>query len=172
VTRIGSIGVVALVLATVSCTSPQQPGLPPRQPTSDTSSTAVAPDAAIRAAYDEYWRVEHTVLQLPESQWPATIGKVAAEPQLSRVVDGLRSLRSQSITLYGSVTSRVSSVDIAGSRATLRDCQDASKAGQADATSGKPKTVGVARSPIEATLERGTDGSWRVTGVTYPGGTC
>jgi hypothetical protein len=172
VTRIGSIGVVVLALATASCTSPQQPGLPPRQPTSDTKSTAAAPEAAVRTAYDEYWRVEHTVMQLPESEWSATVGRVAAEPQLSRVVEGLRSLRSQSVTLYGSVTSRVSSVDITGSRATLRDCQDASKAGQADSASGKPKTVGVVRSPIEATLERGSDGSWRVTGVAYPGGTC
>jgi hypothetical protein len=97
---------------------------------------------------------------------------VAAEPQLSRIVEGLRSLRGRSVTLYGSVTSRVSSVDITGSRATLRDCQDASKAGQADAATGKPKTVGVARSPIQATLERGTDGAWRVTGVSYPGGSC
>nr|WP_157528217.1 hypothetical protein [Kibdelosporangium sp. MJ126-NF4]CEL17631.1 hypothetical protein [Kibdelosporangium sp. MJ126-NF4]CTQ91141.1 hypothetical protein [Kibdelosporangium sp. MJ126-NF4] len=171
-TRAGSISVLVAVLAAAGCTTPAQPGLPTRQPTTDTSSTTANPKTAVEAAYDEYWKVEHMIMQLPESEWRAAMGKVSADPQLGRVVDGLRSLRSQSLTLYGSVTSRVSSVDIAGDRATLRDCQDASKAGQADAATGKAKTVGVLRSPVEATLDRGNDGSWRVTSLSYPGGTC
>lgn len=59
-----------------------------------------------------------------------------------------------------------------GARAVVTDCQDASHSGQADATSGEPRTVGVARNLTAGTLERGPDGTWRVTRIDYPGGGC
>jgi hypothetical protein len=161
------MAVLAVMLTVGACTAQEGSKVPLRS-----TSTQPGPEAAVEASYKEYWRVEHVTMQLPESEWPSAIGKVAAGAQVDRVVEGFRSLRAQALTLYGSVTPRVSHVDVAGDQATVQDCQDASNAGQADATIGKPKNVGVPRNPITATLTRGSDGQWRVTGVSYPGGTC
>jgi len=57
-------------------------------------------------------------------------------------------------------------------RATVTDCQDASHAGQADARTGKPRSVGVARTWVDATLVLGGDGVWRVSEINYPGSRC
>lgn len=160
--------VVGVTLLTCACTSHENPSLPPRP----TTQTSTEPQSAVDAAYQQYWQVEHVTMQLPESEWPAAIDKVAAGAQADRVLEGFRSLRAQSLTLYGAVTAHVSHIDITGDQATVQDCQDASHAGQADVATGKPKTVGVPRSPVSATLMRGADGQWRVTGVSYPGGTC
>jgi len=54
----------------------------------------------------------------------------------------------------------------------VRDCQDASHSGQADAATGRARTVGVAHNPVEADLVRGADGHWRVSRISYPGGSC
>lgn len=160
-----------LLVVSSACTAHESPGLPPRS-TPSATDTRTGPQAAVEAAYKEYWRVEQVVMQLPESEWSAHIHEVAAGAQADRVLDGLRSLREQSLTVYGSMMPRVSRVDVSGDQATVQDCQDSSHGGQADAATGKPKTVGVPRSPVTATLMRGADGRWRVTGVSYPEGTC
>jgi hypothetical protein len=71
--------------------------------------------------------------------------------------------------LWGKPVVYVQDVKVSGNKATVRDCQDGTKAGQADARTHQliPGTKGEPRVPIEAILVRGTDGRWRLTSVYY-----
>ncbi|GAA2779271.1 hypothetical protein [Crossiella cryophila] len=145
---------------------------PPQTSSASPPSTSSDPSSSIRSAYQEFWQVAGTIDKQPESEWQSRMSTVAADPQLRRTVQGLGLLREQAVVLYGSTTARITSVELDGDRATVQDCQDGSKAGQADAKTGKPKTVGVERNPVTATMQRGTDGRWRVSDVVFGGGAC
>lgn len=123
-------------------------------------------------AYVRFWDVSLPVDQLPPDQWRPVLAQVAAEPMLTQLVTGTDWQQEHNLRLYGRVQARVRDVHLDGSQATVRDCQDASKTGQADRTAGSAKTVGVARNPVDATLVRGTDGIWRVSRIRYPQGSC
>lgn len=129
--------------------------------------------SAVESAYREYWRASETLDRLPERQWPSVLGRVAVDPQLGLVLANARTQKRNGVTVYGHVVPRPTVGPIAGARrARVVDCQDASKSGQADARTGRPRTVGVARNPVEAVLIRGADDRWRVSTVTYRRGTC
>ena len=123
-------------------------------------------------AYREYWVVSRTFdRQYPQRRWREVLGRVAADPQLSIVLSAARIQRRNGIALYGAVIPHPTVQPVNGSTtATVRDCQDASHAGQAQ--NGKPRSVGVAGNPVVGTLTRGPDGLWRVSRVHYPGGRC
>ncbi|MCK2243699.1 MULTISPECIES: hypothetical protein [unclassified Crossiella] len=163
-------------LVLVSACTPKNSAVPQPKPSQTSSasppSTSTDPSSSIRSAYQEFWQVAAAIDKQPESEWQTRMSAVAADPQLRRTVQGLGLLREQSVVLYGSTTARITNVELAGDRATVQDCQDGSKAGQADAKTGKPKTVGVARNPVTATMQRGTDGRWRVSDVVFGGGAC
>jgi hypothetical protein len=139
-----------------------------------TSSPAPATDEreAVETAYRRFWAVSWDVDKQPAARWRAVLATVAADPELTRLYAGTKAQQQAGIRLYGQVRARPTVRRVAGSRATVADCQDASQAGQADARTGKPKTVGVARSPVEAAMLRGADGVWRVSDVRYTGGSC
>ncbi|MFD8497749.1 hypothetical protein [Amycolatopsis sp. NPDC059657] len=166
----------AVVAGLVGCSgSPAQKPEPGTANTSvpplPTSSVATDDRLAVETAYREFWNRLDRVPTLDESQWRSTLTEVAADPQLTITLDALGQQKRSGITGYGTETARILSVDVSGQSATVKDCQDASQSGQADAKTGKPKTVGVPRNPIAASLIR-TDGGWKVSQITYPGGTC
>jgi hypothetical protein len=128
---------------------------------------------AVETAYRDFLVIDVSFVRLPESKWRSELGRVATDPQLSFAIAVSRQQRRNGITLYGRTFPRAPKVTIKGSRqATLRDCADFSHTGQADARTGRPKTVGVARTPLAVTLLKGSDERWRVSRVDFPGGTC
>ncbi len=101
------------------------------------------------------------------------LGQAAVDPALSRAVAAAEVHQREGITLYGLVVPHPTAITFSGAnRASLTDCQDAHAAGQADARTGRHKTVGVARSPVQATAVRSGDGAWRISEATYTGGKC
>lgn len=168
-------GWVAVLLCGASCSSTPS-GVPPLSNTSVPTSAATSAHRPERDivmdAYTQFWPRLHEAAGAPESRWAELMRDVATDPQLSRTLGALREQRAQARTLYGVEVARVTNVDVSGERATVKDCQDASQAGQADANTGDRKTVGVARNPVSAALVRGPDGKWRVSEISYPGGTC
>jgi hypothetical protein len=101
------------------------------------------------------------------------LGRVAVDPQLSLVLANTKTQKRIGIRIYGHVIPHPTVAPVNGANtATVRDCQDASKSGQLDAKTGKPRTVGVARNPVAAVLRRGPGGQWRVASISYPTGTC
>jgi hypothetical protein len=115
-----------------------------------------------------------TFQQQPESQWREVLGRVAVDPQLSFAIAATKQQRRNGITVYGQAIPRAPKVTFGSgnARATVRDCADFSRTGQADARTKKPRTVGVARTPLTTVLVKGADGRWRVSQVTFLGGSC
>lgn len=138
------------------------------------SQTAAAADpAAVESTYRQFLAVAVSFVRLPESRWRTELGRVAVDPQLSYAIAVSRMQRRNGITLYGQTKARAPRVSFSGrQKATIRDCADFSHTGQADARTGRPRTVGVARTPLVVTLLRGGDGRWRVSKVEFPGGRC
>lgn len=138
------------------------------------STDPVSDQAAAGAAYRAFWPLLATFDQrYPEPQWKAVLGRVAVDPQLSQAIAVARQQRRTGVRLYGQPRPRVPRVTLSGAnKASVSDCADFSHYGQADVRTGKPRTVGVARNPVKATLLEGQDGMWRVAEVSYPGGTC
>ena len=136
-------------------------------------TTASADPVAVETAYRQFLAVAVSFVRSPESQWRTTLGRVAVDPQLSYAIAVSRMQRRNGITLYGQTSPRAPKVSFTGTqKATVRDCADFSHTGQADARTGRPRTVGVARTPLLVTLLRGGDGRWRVSQVEFPGGRC
>lgn len=174
-----SLAVVASAAAcSSSTTAPAGRSTSPGGPTLPTTTTKPAPTTssdlpAAERAYREFLDVDVSFARLPESRWQSELGRVATDPQLSFAIAVSRQQRRNGITLYGRTVPRSPKVTLAGSRkATLRDCADFSHTGQADANTGSPKTVGVARTPLEVTLVKGSDKQWRVSAVEFLGGKC
>jgi hypothetical protein len=150
-------------------------GIGPAEPTT-TSPSRTSAEADVRStitqAYVNFWAVGNKAIHDDPATWRTELTVVAADPQLSLMLDNLNRLHSQSKTVYGATQERVTRIDVDGAKATVSDCQDASGTGQADAVTGQRKTVGVPRSPVSGRLERGPDGKWRVAEISYPGGEC
>ncbi len=130
--------------------------------------------AAVEAAYREFWAVGQTFdRDYPPGRWRQVLARVATDPILSRALSGARLQREHGVVLYGEVILRLRVVSVLpGGAARVADCQDTSRTGQADAKTGKRRTVGVPRTPVSASLVRGADGRWRVSDVKYIGGGC
>jgi len=114
------------------------------------------------------WRLDAQ----PETRWRQVLSAVAADPELTRVLEGTRAQKRSGVTRYGQVVARPAVVAVTGATARVRDCQGADRSGQADARTGRRITVGVARNPLNGYLARGSDGRWRVSDIRYPGGRC
>lgn len=142
-------------------------------PTESQTATPVSDRDAIEAAYTRFTSLSSDLdRQYPQEQWRQVFGEVATDPALTTVLANITAQREGGVTTYGELIPHVSDVSIDGDQATLRDCQDGSHAGQADAATGERRTVGVEHAPVVAELVRGEDGMWRVSHVEYIGGEC
>lgn len=141
-------------------------------PSASSGTTSVETEREVIVAdYEEFWVRLRYVEDKAESTWDRYLAEVAVDPQLKLSLQATRFQKQNGIALYGEVRSRISDVKVDGDKATIVDCQDASESGQADATTGKKKTVGVPRNPVRARLELDHD-QWKVAKITYPGGDC
>ncbi len=122
--------------------------------------------------YRQFWVVASTVGQLPPDRWRATLAAVAADPLLSQLLDGLAEQRARGTVQYGTVVPRPTVVELRPTRASIIDCQDASRSGEVDPATGVVRTVGAARTPVAAVVQRDTAGRWRVTDARYLPGQC
>ena len=139
-----------------------------------TADTEEADRRAVDAVYRRFWVLEASFdSRYPAARWRAVLSAVAADPVLTRLLDGAAAQQRQGIRIYGQAVPRPA-IPAIGGRAAVRvaDCQDDSRTGQADARTGRPRSVGVARTPVVAVVVRGQDGRWRVSDVHYVGGRC
>jgi hypothetical protein len=128
--------------------------------------------STVAAAYRRFWAVSVGLDRRPRDQWRPALAAVATEPLLGRVYDGLVGQRESGVVEYGGVVPHPSVVAVGVGRASVLDCQDASRSGELDLDTGLPRTVGSARTPVAATLVRGGDGEWRVAEARYLDGGC
>ena len=151
-------------------TSPSQ--VPPaRSPSVVLGADPDRAPAPILAAYGRFWAVAQRLDRKPVARWRPLLAPVAADPLLSRVLAALAGRVQAGYRQFGEVRVHPRLVAAAPERASVLDCQDASRAGEMDLVTGLPAEVGAPRTPVAATLVRRADATWRVAEARYlPGG--
>ncbi|WP_157357441.1 hypothetical protein [Amycolatopsis nigrescens] len=145
----------------------------PSQAPAAPSSSGQDERQAVEAAYTQFWPRSLAIPTTPEDTWRDAMAAIAADPQFSTTLEAMHRNKQVGVKPYGDVTTRISQVEVRGDQATVIDCQDGSRSGQADATTGDRKTVGSPEIPIHAQLARdGAGGQWKVSQLAYPGGPC
>ena len=126
----------------------------------------------VDAAYRRFWAVSVTVSGRPPGEWRKVLSAVATEPLLSHLVEGFADQRARSRADYGAVVVRPTVVALERGRASIVDCQDASRSGERDVDSGLPMTVGAARTPVAAVVRWVPGRGWLVSEARYVQGSC
>ena len=99
--------------------------------------------------------------------------KVAAEPELTRLLGGIAAAEHVGEVFYGEDLVRPQIIRVTSVNATLRDCADTSQHGRLKVATGKRVTVGYKNDLAIVTMMRGGDGVWRVATVeSKPAGSC
>lgn len=132
---------------------------PAQGPAHSTAEEAVV--AVYRDLYPAGQRAEKTA---PEER-KAILEHVATQPLLDRMLRGIAALRVTRRVTWGSPVIHASDIVIKGDQATLHDCQDGTRLGQADDKTGEHLTHGKGGTHLVATLQNGKDGAWRVSKV-------
>jgi hypothetical protein len=109
--------------------------------------------------------------RLGEERQLAWLRSYLVNPALGEVARTLAAQRARGKVLYGKPLLRPDPVVIRGSVATIRDCQDSSRAGVADAKTGHKDTVGVPRTLVVTTLKR-AGGDWKISSIDFQGPKC
>jgi hypothetical protein len=97
---------------------------------------------------------------------------IAVEPLLSHLVDGITEQHRKGLLDYGAVVPHPRIVQASAGRASIVDCQDASRSGTVDVQTGVVQSVGSARTPMASVLTRGADGRWRLSEARLLDGSC
>jgi hypothetical protein len=169
-----AVAVLALALL-VGCAA-QEPVLTAKTSRLDPAVAAPPPTTAAQviAAYTAYFPALTTAEPQPEARAAGTLAPYAAQPYLGHVLAQMAWYRAHDEVAWGYFVPHVTSVQITGSQAVVRDCQDASNAWLVSTATGEviPGTVGSARTFLVATLARGGGERWRLTFLAHVGGPC
>ena len=141
------------------------------RPVPPQANLAPADTEAVLEAYLRFWQVAQTVDSRPGPQWRAALSTVTGQPLLDELLDGLRGQQADGVRQYGTVSPRPAVVDLSPQRATVVDCQDASRSGEVDSDTGAVRKVGSARTPVAAVLRKAR-GTWLVTEARYLADPC
>ena len=131
-------------------------------------------EAAVIAAYTGYFPVVQEAEPLPESRAARLLAPWAAQPYLSQVLAQMTRARTEGEVAWGQVTPHVTSVEVSGGHAVVRDCQDAHAAWLVSSATGQaiPGSTGSPHTYLIAALARGTEGRWRLTWLAHAAGSC
>ena len=122
-------------------------------------------EQAVRSAYASFWDASDRALTAPPEQVRLILRDYSTGGYLDFQVRQIVLQQGEHRGPWGKVVPHVRAVDVAGSKATVRDCQDASNAGLADTRTNKliPGTRGPKQRNLRAQLVQGGDGRWRVS---------
>lgn len=153
-----------LVLTAGGCANGQtNVTLPTSSPTVTARPSPISAEEAVRQSYTRYWAVlpeaEHAD---SESRRRQLLSGYATEPQLSTALRGINDLHAKDLTSAGYVMVHITKVHVEDARATVWDCQDATKALVQQRSTGRTVSRGVPNDQLRATLTRGSDGQWRI----------
>ncbi len=137
-----------------------------------TPSPAVA--AQVIAAYTAFVPALTAAEPQPRARAAALLAPYAAQPYLGHVLAQMAWYQTHDEVSWGYLVPHVTSVQITGGQAVVRDCQDASNAWLVSTVTSQaiPGTAGSARTDLIAVLVRGGDGRWRLTLLAHVAGSC
>jgi hypothetical protein len=161
---------VPLLLAAAGCQDGDRPtkvdlpsaSTPSAAAASGTPTPSTDPvEQAVRAAYTEYWDVAVKVRDVPNNKLRAYLKDYFAEPYLTEEIRAVILQRVKKLESYGRIIPSITDVRVKGSRAVVRDCQDASSSGLRDPAHPSNNQKGTKRRGMVMTLVLGKDGRWR-----------
>ncbi|NRQ32092.1 hypothetical protein HII36_09610 [Nonomuraea sp. NN258] len=165
---------MALVVVAVCGCQGQKEALPPITATPAASVPSVAVSSPrttherVQQTYIEYWKVLAQAGKEDPDQARALLKAYVMGAYLDHLVDGVRKMRDKGQEPAGQVSPHVKEVWIAGGDAKVVDCQGVSGAHLVTTRSGQVVSSaksGKAFANIEATLQRGKDGRWRLASL-------
>lgn len=159
------------------------PGWPARGPVLTARTSRLDPVGAVPspaaaaqviAAYTAYFPALTAAEPQPQPRAAAMLAPYAAQPYLGHVLAQMAWYRAHDELSWGYLVPHVTSVQITGSQAVVRDCQDAGNAWLVSTVTGEviPGTVGSVRTYLVATLARGGGERWRLTFLAHVAGPC
>jgi len=174
ITGLAAAGIAAAALL-AGCGGPAPVPLPVHSTSVHAPTTTPAPTdegsarAQVIAAYTAYFPASKAAEAAAPSRAQAILAPYAAQPYLRNVLAQMAGYRARGETAWGYVVPHVTSVTVDGSTAEVHDCQDASHAALASASTGAviPGTTGQAGTSLIASLARGRDGRWRITSLAH-----
>jgi hypothetical protein len=146
------------------------PSLPASQPTPTTPADA---KTQVLSQYSAFWAELAPASKAAASRRRALLSPYATDPELASLLHGMSRGDNQGTVFYGADQPRphVARLSVQQGIAVINDCQDSSHAGNADRSTGRRLTVGVARHPVTATMHL-VQGTWRVAFVSYQDAHC
>jgi hypothetical protein len=169
---------VAAVMVLVGCSSGGDPPVavstspPLSAPAAGGSPTAVpssaSPRDAVTAAYHGYWAAAQKAATQSPAQARQTLAPYSTPGLIENQLKGISRLQAKNQEPWGQVKIHIYAIDVQGSTARLSDCQDGSGSGLADRRTHQliPGTRGSTQPyNLSVTLQRGSDGRWRVSAV-------
>ena len=140
---------------------------------SPSPSPATTKDAVV-TAYKGTFLAVNQALQAPAERIRSILSGYVTGDFLDFQVRQLVDQQARHLEPWGNVVVHVTKVDVRGDKATVRDCQDASHAGLADARTHQliAGSRGSAHRNLRAELTRGGDGRWRVSDLRQFKATC
>ena len=167
---------VIIAMAVLSDPAAQGPVLAARRSPLTTGSAPPSPAVAaqIIAAYTAFIPVLTAAEPQSQERAAALLAPYAAQPYLGHVLAQMAWYRAHDEVAWGYLVPHVTSVQITGGQAVVRDCQDASSAWLVSTVTGRaiPGTTGSARTYLVAVLAPGADGQWRLTLLAQIGESC
>jgi hypothetical protein len=142
----------------------------PSSPTVNPSGQSPA-QTVVLDHYRSFFRALPRASRLDEEPQIALLRQYLTGPALAEVAGTLAAQRAHGKVLYGEPVLRPDPVVLRGAVATIRDCQDSSRAGVQDAKTGHKDTVGVPRTLLVTTLKH-VDGTWKIASIDFRGPKC
>lgn len=139
-----------------------------------TAAPSPAAAAQVVTAYTAFFPALTAAEPQSQARAAAILARYATQPYLGHVLTQMAWYRAHDEVAWGYLLPHVISVQITGSQAIVRDCQNASNAWLVNTVTGEviPGTVGYARTYLVAVLVRGRDGRWRLTLLAHVAGPC
>lgn len=149
-------------------TSPTSATVPSRS--SDVETLHLTPEELntrkdIEKAWLKYWDVFVTFNKVPKDQRKAVFSAVAMDPDLSSLIQAATKADEAHIENFGTVGHHVYwGPPVSGkSSAVIGDCTDQSRFGYRDSKTKEIQGVGTKSGNYNGTMQKGSDGIWRVS---------
>lgn len=159
------IAVCGAAAVVAGCASQGSVALPSRAAPASAARTPATPEAAAAQAYTEYWPVSVRAAKLPRDRARPLLEQHLTGEAMKQELAGAAEWQRKHFEPWGHAIVHVMTVEVKGRIARLTECQDASRAGVANARTHQliPGTVGSRRVHIRAELHQGADGQWRLS---------
>lgn len=180
--RIGVAVVAVLAVSGGGCNGDDKDryGKPPSDgppTTASSGSASPSPSASltdeqqILAQYRKFWTeaLPKAFAAVPSAR-RSVLTSATMDPELSVLLQNMAIQDNAGERGYGSSIPLRQTVETNASVSLVRGCLDSRDAGVLSVKTGKKLTRGPAQNPVLVNLKRGSDRVWRVSFVSYPGG--